>query len=34
MGINPNEGVARASFAHYNSMEEINRLIQVLDPMI
>lgn len=34
MGIDPKWGVARASFAHYNSMEEIERLIRTLDPVL
>jgi selenocysteine lyase/cysteine desulfurase len=34
MGIDPKSGVARASFAHYNTMEEVERLIQALDPVL
>jgi selenocysteine lyase/cysteine desulfurase len=34
MGIDPKSGVARASFAHYNSMEEVDRLIAALDPVL
>lgn len=34
MGIDPAAGVARASFAHYNSMDEVERLIEVLDSLL
>lgn len=31
LGLDPAEGVVRVSMAHYNSLEEIDRLISVLD---
>lgn len=34
MGIDPDSGVARASFAHYNTGEEVDRLIAALDPIL
>ena len=34
LGIDPATGVARVSFAHYNSLEEVDRLISVLDPIL
>jgi cysteine desulfurase family protein (TIGR01976 family) len=34
MGIDPAAGVARASFAHYNSIEEVDQLIAALDPIL
>jgi cysteine desulfurase family protein (TIGR01976 family) len=34
LGIDPAVGVARASFAHYNTAEEVDRLIQLLDPVL
>ena len=34
MGFDPSAGVARASFAHYNSIEEVERLIEALDPIL
>src|SRR5262249_44340277 len=34
IGINPDEGVVRISLVHYNSPEEIDRLIEVLDPLL
>ncbi len=34
MGIDPSEGVARASFAHYNTPEEVDQLCQSLDEIL
>ncbi|HWA83288.1 MAG TPA: cysteine desulfurase-like protein [Fimbriimonadaceae bacterium] len=34
LGIPSSQGVARVSFAHYNSLEEVDRLIRVLDPIL
>lgn len=34
LGIPPTQGVARVSFAHYNSPEEVDRLIAALDPIL
>ena len=34
IGIDPGEGVVRVSLVHYNSTEEIDRLIGVLDPLL
>lgn len=34
LGIDPETGVARASFAHYNTTAEVDRLITALDPLL
>lgn len=34
MGIDPDSGVARVSLAHYNTCEEVDRLIAALDPIL
>jgi len=34
VGINTWEGVVRVSFVHYNTLDEVERLIQVLEPVI
>jgi selenocysteine lyase/cysteine desulfurase len=34
MGIDPRRGAVRLSFVHYNSMQEITRLIDALDPIL
>jgi len=34
MGFDPSAGVARASFAHYNSIDEVEKLIEALDPIL
>jgi selenocysteine lyase/cysteine desulfurase len=34
LGIDPDEGVVRVSAVHYNTVEEIDRLIEVLDPVL
>ena len=34
LGIEPEDGVVRISCAHYNTPEEIERLIEVLDPVL
>lgn len=34
MGINPDSGVARVSFAHYNTVEEVDRLVNALEPIL
>jgi len=31
LGLNPQTGVVRASFSHYNSLDEVNRLIGILE---
>lgn len=34
LGINSDSGVARVSFAHYNTVEEVDRLISALEPVL
>ncbi len=34
LGVDPDTGVVRVSFAHYNSPAEVDRLIQALDPLL
>lgn len=34
LGIDPKTGVARASFAHYNTAEEVDHLVAALDPIL
>jgi cysteine desulfurase family protein (TIGR01976 family) len=34
LGLSPDDGVVRASLAHYNTAEEVERLIQVLDRVL
>ncbi len=34
VGIGTEEGVVRVSFVHYNTLEEVERLIEVLNPII
>ncbi|MBI5706739.1 MAG: aminotransferase class V-fold PLP-dependent enzyme [Armatimonadetes bacterium] len=34
LGIDTEQGVIRVSLAHYNTVEEIERLIQILDPIV
>jgi selenocysteine lyase/cysteine desulfurase len=34
LGLNPDDGVVRASLLHYNSQSEVDRLIELLDPLI
>lgn len=34
LGIPPLQGVCRVSLAHYNTLDEIERLLQVLDPLL
>jgi cysteine desulfurase family protein (TIGR01976 family) len=34
LGIPPKQGVARVSFAHYNALEEVDRLVSALDPLL
>ena len=34
LGLDPADGVVRASMVHYTSMEDVDRLIAVLDPLI
>jgi selenocysteine lyase/cysteine desulfurase len=34
LGIDPETGVVRASFVHYNTIEEIDRLCNVLDEIL
>lgn len=34
MGVDPGEGVLRLSFTHYTSVEEVAKLIEVLDQVL
>jgi selenocysteine lyase/cysteine desulfurase len=34
LGIDPNDGVVRVSAVHYNTIEEIDRLIEVLEKIL
>ena len=34
LGLDPDDGVVRASFAHYNTASDVDRLIKTLDPLI
>ncbi|MEE9195854.1 MAG: aminotransferase class V-fold PLP-dependent enzyme, partial [Alphaproteobacteria bacterium] len=34
LGVDPGDGVVRASMVHYNSEEEVDRLIRALDAVI
>ena len=34
LGIDPNDGVVRASMLHYNTMEEVERLISSLEEIL
>lgn len=34
LGLSPQDGVIRVSMVHYNTMEEVDRLIEILDPLI
>lgn len=34
LGINPEEGVMRVSMVHYNTHQEVQRLIEVLQPLV
>ena len=34
LGVRAQGGVVRASFVHYNTLDEVNRLIDVLDPLL
>ncbi len=34
LGVDPEDGVVRASMVHYNSEEEVDRLIRALDEVI
>ena len=34
LGIDPGEGVVRASFVHYTSGQDISRLIEALDALL
>lgn len=34
LGIDPKTGVLRVSFCHYNTLDEVDRLIENLDPML
>jgi len=34
LGLNPADGVVRVSLVHYNTVEEIDRLIAVLEPIL
>jgi len=31
LGLDPEDGVVRVSLVHYNTMEEVDRLIEVLE---
>jgi selenocysteine lyase/cysteine desulfurase len=32
--LDPTDGVVRASFVHYNTIEEVNRFIETLDEIL
>jgi len=34
LGLRPNNGVVRASFVHYNTLNEVNRLVDILDSVL
>ena len=34
LGLRGQNGVVRASFVHYNTLEEVNRLVGVLDTLL
>ena len=34
MGLDPEQGVLRLSFQHYNSIEEVGRLVLTLDQLL
>ena len=34
LGLEANNGVVRVSMLHYNSLEEVDRLIKILDPLL
>jgi len=34
MSVDPEQGVARVSLAHTNTLEEVDRLIDVLKPIL
>jgi selenocysteine lyase/cysteine desulfurase len=34
LGLNPDDGVVRASFVHYTSAEEVTRLVSALDRIV
>jgi selenocysteine lyase/cysteine desulfurase len=34
LGLRPADGVVRVSFVHYNTLAEIERLIEILDPVL
>jgi selenocysteine lyase/cysteine desulfurase len=34
LGLSPGNGVVCASMVHYNTLEEVDRLIDALDPLI
>ncbi len=34
LGLDPDDGVVRVSLVHYNTPEEIDRLVGVLDPIL
>ena len=34
LGIDPDDGVVRVSLVHYNTLEEIDRLIEVFEQVL
>jgi selenocysteine lyase/cysteine desulfurase len=34
LGLRPQNGVVRASFVHYNTLDEVNRLVDTLDRLL
>ena len=34
LGLDPEDGVVRVSFVHYNTLDEIERLIGILDDVL
>ena len=34
LGLREQNGVVRASFVHYNTLDEVNRLVEVLDRVL
>jgi selenocysteine lyase/cysteine desulfurase len=34
LGLDPDDGVVRASFVHYNTVEEIDRFVEVLEQIL
>jgi selenocysteine lyase/cysteine desulfurase len=34
LGVDPDDGVVRVSMVHYNTVSEVNRLVDVLDKIL